>query len=849
MTGLYVFSLTFNVFEGFDKTYNSFSINDIDLLDKINDDLEKLFTSIQYKVWYSGFSKIPIGQTSIFSSSEIVIDLEKWNLKITPKEFIIGTVIPKVKKIFSSYSAPYDILYNGDDKNVNQFSSQKNGGGYRLVFGLGFKPVDADTTTTTTTKITATQSATSITTTTTTLPNGIIPQETSRGEIVDQNKSESNTSKNNITNNGIVNIFKATLKPNEISFNFSNNEKTKEEIKNGLGYIPIVWYNAYQIDAENIQYLSLFDDGIAPTLKLNFIDTLGIMKDKAFPLDDTRIIVFISSRSDLLKPIFIQFKISNFSNSDGLLSIEATMDVDSLYVKSFKSYSKMTSNQVLQEVCKEIGIGFNTNITDTNDKMTWINSGKKAYDFIEEIIDHAYVSDDSFVIGYIDHYYNYNFVDIQKELSRDITQELGVVSVGIAELFKVNDIKNISRLLLTNDASVAGSNLYFDTFKIMNNSTSVSLENGYTDIIKYYDSLDKSLLNFSVDSLNNNTDKSIVLKGAPQDETFYKANQNFVYGGKVDSDNSHKNFNYSKTQNSRNINDIQKVGMEIELSTPNYNIYRFQKIKIVLSSNTPTPASPMINQRLTGDWLIVDIKFMYYDGSLKQIVTLVKRELELSDDELEKELISSNRSNGKGKGYESGRGDYQNPTPPNINTNANNINTGNNKYITKYPELPFTDPPPAPDTLPFVKAVKYLNTRYGRAIGQAVFAILFAEASRNSDRTAFVSPGGHNYAGVQTDNARWGAPGIIGQYSRIDSGSKRRSFAMFATDESFLDFMANRATSKGFGKDASSDSWVTTYINKWWSPEAKKSYYKGTEVYNSKSSIYNSAVTRFDKFA
>ena len=94
------------------------------------------------------------------------------------------------------------------------------------------------------------------------------------------------------------------------------------------------------------------------------------------------------------------------------------------------------------------------------------------------------------------------------------------------------------------------------------------------------------------------------------------------------------------------------------MTTPNYNIYKFQKIKVVLSSNTPTPASPMINQRLTGDWLIVDIKFLFYDKVLRQVVTLVKRELELSNDELASEPQI------KGSAVNAGnRGSFSNPNP------------------------------------------------------------------------------------------------------------------------------------------------------------------------------------------
>ena len=58
--------------------------------------------------------------------------------------------------------------------------------------------------------------------------------------------------------------------------------------------------------------------------------------------------------------------------------------------------------------------------------------------------------------------------------------------------------------------------------------------------------------------------------------------------------------------------------------------------------------------------------------------------------------------------------------------------------------------------------------------------------------------------------------------------------------------MANRIKAKGFDGD-SGDKWVTTYILSWWSPAAKKDYaVKGNEKYNSKLSIYNSAIKRYN---
>lgn len=179
-------------------------------------------------------------------------------------------------------------------------------------------------------------------------------------------------------------------------------------------------------------------------------------------------------------------------------------------------------------------------------------------------------------------------------------------------------------------------------------------------------------------------------------------------------------------------------------------------------------------------------------------------------------------------------------------TRGNNFIAGSDGCSTKYPEFKFANPRPVSNTLPYKDAVNYLRKKYGNDLGKAVFAVLYAEARKSGN--SFVSAGGFNYAGVQTDSGRWSAPGIIGQYCRVDSGGVKRAFAIFASNESFLDFMASRVKAKGLS-GINADVWTQNYINKWWSPAAKASYTKGTPTYNSKIAIFNSALKRYNNIA
>ena len=170
------------------------------------------------------------------------------------------------------------------------------------------------------------------------------------------------------------------------------------------------------------------------------------------------------------------------------------------------------------------------------------------------------------------------------------------------------------------------------------------------------------------------------------------------------------------------------------------------------------------------------------------------------------------------------------------------------KCSTSYSEFPFQEIPDSTE-LPYTTAINYLQANYTNKVARAVFAIMWAEASRNGrPGTAFNSAGGHNYSGIQTDSGRWSASGIIGQFCRFD-GKKYRAFAIFENDTIFLDFMANRIEAKQIdGEDG--DKWTASYILKWWSPEQKAEFAKpDSDKYKSKLAIYDTAMRYYEKFA
>lgn len=456
----------------------------------------------------------------------------------------------------------------------------------------------------------------------------------------------------------LTQVFSPTIKPLEISLDAQyTSKRIKKNFLTGMGTAPVIYYNGIHIEYKDVQSFELYHEGILPAMKISFTDRNGIFKDKGFPTDDSIISVFIYSRSKKLRSIRMDFKISNFRDmGPNEFMINGVVNLPKVYLRKFKSYSKKTSYESLQDIAKECEMGFCTNISNTKDKMTWINTGFPNYQFIDNIVKNSYLSDESFLNCYVDFYYNLCYVDLEKELNRDNSNDKMIISNGLNE-FTENREKDddIGSLILSTDASVKGTNAYISDYIVTNKSTQTSLNKAYSTKTKFYDSKSKELLIFDIDSITSEGDKTIILKGKPGDEDFFKDNVTNVWVGKLDkfeddgSGNAHSNFNYSLIQNEINIDEISKISIEVTLPSPNYNLYIYQKVYLALLNKKPGINHESLKyKRLAGNWLITSINIAF-DGRNQQKITLIKRELEL--DENERELVkgtseTNNRNSG-----------------------------------------------------------------------------------------------------------------------------------------------------------------------------------------------------------
>lgn len=412
----------------------------------------------------------------------------------------------------------------------------------------------------------------------------------------------------------------------------------QSDFTQGLGYTPLIWYKSFTIEERYITNLRLYHEGLIPKIEFTFEDTKDVLRGIGMPTDDSTIDLFLNSTSTNLKSLHIVFKIESFDQgrekAGQKFTIGGTMNIPNLYLVGNNSYND-TSFNTLRKICSELEIGFNSNISNTEDKMPWKNTQKKIYDFMSDIVARSYIGDESFMGGYIDYYYCFNYVDIEKEMNRDNSKDIGIDTSGVSQQSVPDETKRIMPLTLTNDkAQSTSSNYITDVIKV-NDSTRKSLKHGYATVTKFYDRIKKQFLVFTVDSTTSDGSKSIILKGGKNDDKYQKEHVVHKFAGKIDTDNVHENFNYAATQNRINLDNLNKIAINATLPNANWNLYKFQKVNVQLINQSSTPANPSpVDFRYSGSYIIADIEYVWVNGKMSQRIRLVRKELGKTPDEI-----------------------------------------------------------------------------------------------------------------------------------------------------------------------------------------------------------------------
>lgn len=436
-------------------------------------------------------------------------------------------------------------------------------------------------------------------------------------------------------------------------------QSTERKFKQAGAVWPIVQINKYQFNENEIESLYLDETGFMPTIRIGVTITDGIFLSKYFPKDGDPMSIFIRSKHDEFKPIRCDFEITlinafpskSESGDVQQFTIEGVLRIPGIFAEWCKVFKNKTSYDAIIDVCNELKIGFASNETSTKDQQNWLNPYDTYEKFLNDVTAASYKDDDSFFKGFFDHYYYYNFVNMNNQFSDEIEVEDAIEVLTMDDdFYKDTKISKIdTKLLLTNHNSTRATGNYIRGYTLNNRAGQVVIDNGYRRFLQYYDAPLTSVpkdkyQSYFIEPLNTKgTKDKILLKGRNSEDFFSKHNKykwlGVQYG--LPDGNCHENYFHALVQNRQNNEELEKMVLRVDLGKCNFNLYRGQRVPVLIlniadaarQKQTLDPSQNVSDQLsydkfLSGYYSIHGMTYSWSssDGIFVQHLTLVRRE-------------------------------------------------------------------------------------------------------------------------------------------------------------------------------------------------------------------------------
>lgn len=454
------------------------------------------------------------------------------------------------------------------------------------------------------------------------------------------------------------------------------NGQNSQEIDYGFG-IPLIKINSYMV--KNLEYFKLDLSGKIPSVIFRFIPEDETFLYTSYPKDGDLVCLFIRSTSELYKPIRMDLLITevlnpytiskNDNRSSGFgasFIIKGEMRIPTIYSHIVKSYSNQSSFQVMRNIAKDLNLGFASNETDTDDKMTWINAGFSTYKFLHEVCDSAWKGEEEFFDWWIDEHYVLNFINIKKQLldqSTDQTKVLAAIGTergiggGLNSNHKLDEMQ--MPLLFTNDSYYKNYPFFVNGYSVRNGSGYISNNFGYFRRLQFYDTglvSDKPINKYVSYNIEYQTEKSlgpssILFKGRANEDVYAKEIKS-TWSGTLYKENTHQNYSQAVVQNKINRAENFKVYLETEMHSFIPWVYRGQNIptrivhvdafqaRVAAGEGMDKPPADREqhvvgrkpdNKFLSGVYMIMGSYIEYTDSKIIQSFLLGKRNWSIND--------------------------------------------------------------------------------------------------------------------------------------------------------------------------------------------------------------------------
>lgn len=406
----------------------------------------------------------------------------------------------------------------------------------------------------------------------------------------------------------------------------------------GLTY-PMIRINDTILAKKNISSMKISMSGFMPTISLTLIFEDEVFISKNPPKDGDMISLFIRTDSNAMQYLRDEFIITSCKTRKGSFGNNSSTIIlgGRLFIPGFDSKINTrgftgSTKSVMKDIAKIYGIGFAFNdFDDTNDFQTWIQCKETTESFVNSMTLHSWKNSTSFFNSWVDLYYNLCYVNVNKFLDSTENDETIDLTFFTNTLYLYNQVRmdtsvgnaTIFPKLFTNSIEFNDSPFFISKWEPINNSTSISMYNGYSTIAHTY-LHNQNLINsddrkcFSSLEIvptydQTKTDGAILLRGRskydknknPNDE-MARVNYDFVntyinnewtgveYVLGDDDDrkdsrnwtgNVHKNYNNAPYHNIQNINEINKIYLIIEVQGLCLQTMKGERVPVIIIFN------------------------------------------------------------------------------------------------------------------------------------------------------------------------------------------------------------------------------------------------------------------------
>jgi hypothetical protein len=355
---------------------------------------------------------------------------------------------------------------------------------------------------------------------------------------------------------------------------------------------PFVSIGGFSIPESDLLSFNLFQNDFLPNVNISFIDSAKIFTSEGFPTTNPIVSVFVAPTNKLLKSIAGDYLITNIRSvtmPDGRIRYDY---VGELYVPKLNTnksiaYSKMTSVDAMRAIAKDLQLGFATNENQTSDTMTWINPNLSYKTFIQKIADRAYTNEKSFYQVFIDRGYVLNFINVEKQYSRD--QEVDVTYLGMNtrediddertdDISKNDSLMEVPMVLTYSKASKADDMKILDYSPISENG-SVLMTESFRKRINWYRHNDGKL-DFFIEPLSDLKPEGGKVHQTPILPEFTE--EDIIKWIGIDYNNAHENYKFARVINMHNEKELYKNQLKVTLNGANFSVPRGSRVRVVI---------------------------------------------------------------------------------------------------------------------------------------------------------------------------------------------------------------------------------------------------------------------------